>query len=268
MKPNAEHAAYGTACANCSRLKCRCIMPSPGSACERSGHYSHRGLLSWLTSLRCRRLGKDCLPLTMSRKRAPKKNATSRNQLEAKIDGLVSLLTSTRNQPTSVPEGESAKGEQGSKEDDHQPTNESTTPSYPEDTVDGANEIFREFCELKLAQFPFIFIPVGTSATDMASKSPFLWLCIVAVSSKSTSHQSTLYARIRSVLGKSMIEDLEKSVDHLLGLLVCIAWSVLDLRTHYVKVSDISDTTGAAFSTRTAHSLPCSPSWRSLRSLT
>ncbi|KAH8658926.1 hypothetical protein BGZ61DRAFT_370992, partial [Ilyonectria robusta] len=51
---------------------------------------------------------------------------------------------------------------------------------------------------------------------------PFLWLCIYTVSIQSTLQQSKLYSHIQRILGQSIVSDLERSIEELLGLLICI----------------------------------------------
>ncbi|KAK3192199.1 hypothetical protein K4F52_001829 [Lecanicillium sp. MT-2017a] len=73
-------AGYGQSCTNCSRTKCKCILPVDGGACER-----------------CRRLGKTCQPIDTARRKTTKKATASRTaQLEEKLDDLVSILKSSQ----------------------------------------------------------------------------------------------------------------------------------------------------------------------------
>ncbi|KAH7146766.1 hypothetical protein B0J13DRAFT_317502 [Dactylonectria estremocensis] len=240
MEHPAQHAAYGTACMNCARSKCRCIILNPGDTCER-----------------CQRLGKDCVQPGTKRKRDMTRSATSKNkQLEAKIDGLVSLLTSTAGSPVNpANSGTSADPTnapviQGIPELETQhvnvpmpipfrPINESiqastTSTAASLQTLDGSpveneQELLHEFMALRLVHLPFMYIPSQTSAADMRTTRPFLWLCIRAVSTRPTLQQSKLYSYIRSIVGLSMVSNLERSIEGLLGLLVCIAWGNLQV---------------------------------------
>lgn len=89
--------------------------------------------------------------------------------------------------------------------------------------LDG-QEILRDFCTLKQAHLPFLTLDPESSAATLRDEKPFLWLCIVAVSVKSTLKQQHLYGEIRSIIANSMVVQLERSVELLQGLLVCIAW--------------------------------------------
>lgn len=189
------------------------------------------------------------------RNRDVKRLAKSKNeQLEAKIDGLVSLLTST----AGLPVNPANSGTSGVFTNapvipgitvfetpranvpmpiPFRPSNESiqaTTISAAASlqTLDASpleneQELLDEFMTIRLVHLPFMYIPLQTSAADMRATRPFLWLCIRAVSTRSTLQQSILYSHIRRILGQSMVSDLERSIEELLGLLVCIAWLVL-----------------------------------------
>lgn len=87
-----------------------------------------------------------------------------------------------------------------------------------------AQEFLRDFCTLKQVHLPFLVLDPESSAVTLRDGKPFLWLCIVAVSVKSTLKQQQLYGEIRSIIANSMVAELERSVELLQGLLVCIAW--------------------------------------------
>ncbi|KAI8724358.1 hypothetical protein NCS52_00004700 [Fusarium sp. LHS14.1] len=89
--------------------------------------------------------------------------------------------------------------------------------------IDGP-ELLRDFCTLKQAHLPFLALDPESSAARLRDAKPFLWLCIVAVSVKSTLKQQHLYGEIRKIIANSMVAELERSVELLQGLLVCIAW--------------------------------------------
>ncbi|WAO82894.1 Hypothetical protein NCS54_00006800 [Fusarium falciforme] len=89
--------------------------------------------------------------------------------------------------------------------------------------LDG-QELLRDFCTLKQVHLPFLMLDPEYSAATLRDAKPFLWLCIVAVSVKSTLKQQQLYGEIRSIIANSMVVELERSLELLQGLLVCIAW--------------------------------------------
>ncbi|KAJ3469946.1 hypothetical protein MRS44_000045 [Fusarium solani] len=89
-----------------------------------------------------------------------------------------------------------------------------------------SQELLRDFCTLKQVHLPFLMLDQESSADSLRDAKPFLWLCIVAVSVKSTLKQQQLYGEIRSIVANSMVAELERSLELLQGLLVCIACNV------------------------------------------
>ena len=83
-----ESAAYGSACSGCSKAKCKCILRGQGLSCER-----------------CNRLGKQCSPSAVVRKRTTKRKLTTRRtaHLEEKLDDLVTLLKSQASDTQELP---------------------------------------------------------------------------------------------------------------------------------------------------------------------
>lgn len=90
-----------------------------------------------------------------------------------------------------------------------------------------AEEYLGIFRTQKSKYFPFIYIPSTISAQQLLQERPFLWLCIMATSSKSTSQQLALGSKIRHILGRKMLLEYEKNLDLLLGLLAYIGWYVI-----------------------------------------
>jgi len=193
--------------------------------------------------------------------RNAKRPAASKTaQLEEKLDGLVSLLKSaTQSTPIAGDPNATAMGNlghdntiqansttssysqmEGSMSYDHFPdptqltpatgsgstSSHSPTSSIPcavEPSPYEAEEYLRTFRQ-KLKYFPFVYIPSTTSAQHLLQERPFLWLCIMAMSTKSTSQQVALVNKIRHTLGRKMLFEFEKSLDLLLGLLAYIGW--------------------------------------------
>jgi hypothetical protein len=102
----------------------------------------------------------------------------------------------------------------------------STIPCAFEPSPHEAEEYLRIFRTQKSKYFPFTYIPSATSARQLLQERPFLWLCIMAISSKSTSQQLALGSKIRHILGRKMLLEHEKNIDLLLGLLAYIGWYV------------------------------------------
>lgn len=105
----------------------------------------------------------------------------------------------------------------------------SLLPSDSRDTTgepssDEAEEYLTNFRMYKLKFFPFFHISSAISAQQLRQERPFLWLCIMAVSSKSTLQQQLLGSRVRSTAAQEIVVRLETSMDLLLGLLAFTGW--------------------------------------------
>ncbi|KAJ0416504.1 hypothetical protein BJY00DRAFT_316753 [Aspergillus carlsbadensis] len=73
--------------------------------------------------------------------------------------------------------------------------------------------------------FPFIVIPMGTTAAELQILHPFLFSTILMVSDVSNADRQLRMARkIREYIGTSVVANGEVSLDLLRGLLVCLAW--------------------------------------------
>jgi hypothetical protein len=107
----------------------------------------------------------------------------------------------------------------------HSPT--SGVPCGFEPSLYEAEEYLSIFRNQKSKYFPFIYIPSTTSAQQLLQERPFLWLCIMAISSKSVSQQLALGSKIRHIVGRKMLLEYERNLDLLLGLLAYIGWYVI-----------------------------------------
>jgi hypothetical protein len=87
-----------------------------------------------------------------------------------------------------------------------------------------AEEYLINFRTYKLKYFPFIHIPSTTTAQQLRQERPFLWLCIMAVGSKSKSQQQVLGSNIRQKIAQELVVQSERNIDLLLGILAFIGW--------------------------------------------
>ena len=87
-----------------------------------------------------------------------------------------------------------------------------------------AEQYLTAFRTHKAKYFPFVYIPSNTTAPQLRQARPFLWLCIMAIASKSTSQQQVLGGEIRRLLAQEMLLKSGQTVDLLLGLLAYIGW--------------------------------------------
>lgn len=85
------------------------------------------------------------------------------------------------------------------------------------------------FKNQKSKYFPFIYIPATTTAEQLRLQRPFLYTCIMAISSQPTVQQQALNLKVKELIALQMLHEPVHSsngLDMLLGLLAYIGWSV------------------------------------------
>ncbi|KAK9319612.1 hypothetical protein V1517DRAFT_310580 [Lipomyces orientalis] len=228
-------APYGRACLNCSRAKCKCILRNDGECCER-----------------CHRLNKECKPSPTVRKRKSRVIFSQTARLEQKLDGLVSLLKSTaRSNPASenVTSGWNLTNANAPTPTSNVSSDRSTDPvsaclsltpltpassatsrfpyALPRDvepTAEEAEYYFEMFRKQKLKYFAFTYFPEDITAQQLRQERPFLWLCIMAISSTVVSKQLGLGRAIREIAGREILVEGERHLDLIMGLLCFVGW--------------------------------------------
>ncbi|KAF2812287.1 uncharacterized protein BDZ99DRAFT_439292 [Mytilinidion resinicola] len=229
-------APYGRACVDCARSKCKCIVRTPGGACER-----------------CYRLNRECRPAPTVRAKHARRTAASKAiQLEQKLDNIVQLLKNNNQLlPATAESSDESLNHSSTKDSSPSATSfvASTYGSYnhvsnsainslnfaptlglPEPLPTDGEECLHDFRTHKLPFVPFIHIPPTTSSEQLFRERPFLWYCIVLASTKSRSQQEELPLKVRTMLSEAMVIGQEHNLDLLLGVLVCVAWCVNDVR--------------------------------------
>ncbi|EFQ25228.1 uncharacterized protein GLRG_00372 [Colletotrichum graminicola M1.001] len=208
MQSRKRHAPYGTACSECSRTKSRCIATSPGSPCER-----------------CQRLGKDCVPSNHKRTQKSTENdePSQPSQLEAKIDGLVSLITKNTHE---TPAGSVFSSSHISLPVTLSPQADGDLLSYINEVSSSINDedVLSHFKKAHHPHLPFLSLPSDSPPSSLRQERPFLWLCLVAVSESHTLPQAAFNDKVRRIVAQRMVLNLERNLELLQGLLVCIAW--------------------------------------------
>jgi hypothetical protein len=82
--------------------------------------------------------------------------------------------------------------------------------------------------------FPFIAIPMGTTASDLQVSNPFLFDAILMVSDvNNADRQLRMARRIREYIGTSVVANGKTGLDLLQGLLVCLAWYQFQLEMRF-----------------------------------
>ncbi|KFA62819.1 hypothetical protein S40285_03813 [Stachybotrys chlorohalonatus IBT 40285] len=235
--PLGTPAGYGRSCTNCSKAKCKCILRTNGASCER-----------------CHRLGKECHPMTTTRKRISKKAATSRTaQLEEKLDDLVSILRASQ-QPgqqstspvlsglpssaftsrlDSLAMAATAAPPQPRPDTGVIPQHTPKATDYddpdriPEPSLEEAEARLMKF-RTWLRNFPFMHIGPDVTARKLQREQPFLWLCIANTTSISVREQRLLRERVRREIAEKIVINQERSMELLLGLLAYTTWATMN----------------------------------------
>ncbi|PWY73034.1 hypothetical protein BO70DRAFT_381779 [Aspergillus heteromorphus CBS 117.55] len=201
------------ACGNCSRSKCRCVIKPGGRGCER-----------------CSRLNKPCLPGDSTRAlNAQRNNPIAR--LEGKLDGLVSMMSGGHVMLNITPQAGGADhltppistSNASSPFSSTTAVSSTAAPSLPLDL--SPEESLAKFRTQMLKYFPFLHLPAD--AQWLRRERPFLYLCIMTVSSPSTQTKLQLGERIKRTLTDRIFLDNDPAavnIDLLLGLLTFLAW--------------------------------------------
>jgi hypothetical protein len=168
---------------------------------------------------RCRRLNKECHPGETVRRRSSRRPAVSKaNRLEEKLDSTVSLIKAGAQTNTVTPNQSNGNSVSSNMNDSFpkvaglMPTTSdqmgslySLSPSGFDDiglelSLADAEENIANFQTFKSKYFPFLNIPSATRAQERRQQQPFLWLFIMAVSSKSTLKQQVLASKTRQTI--------------------------------------------------------------------
>ncbi len=93
-----------------------------------------------------------------------------------------------------------------------------------EPSLDEAEEYLDIFRGQIMQYSPFITITAATTSQELRRERPFLWLCIMAISSKSTEQQKALGREIRLTIGREIILEGKNNLNLLTGILTYTAW--------------------------------------------
>ncbi|GLB23587.1 hypothetical protein AtubIFM61612_004182 [Aspergillus tubingensis] len=246
-------APYGRACMNCSQSKCKCILPKGGGRCQRCQRLNKECRPSAFN--RRQNARKSSLSKTgRLEKKLDDLVTLLRAQSSNNAGDYAELIEELRREPGEdhhhhppPPRSQSkvtrtvstaeksidcgflnhfAQVGATSSRDESNSGGQMPNAITAEPTRSQAEEYLSMFVTQKLPYLPFVYFPPGTTAQQLRSDRPFLWLCIMAVTSKSPSQRRTLCNRIRDTVAQRMVHDCYgRDLDFLLGLLVYIAWS-------------------------------------------
>lgn len=185
------------------------------------------------------------------RKRSARKPSEINNrttQLEERLNDLVDILRSQQSATKTTPSVQSVASI-ADQQDQAQPPKDllrscayptppapiassaSHTSAEPEPLdLDGepspfeAESILQRFRNEYLVLFPFVWIRQDMTAQELQRHRPFLWLNIRTVCEKSCRRLYALGDRVRELLARKILVDLERDLDILLGLMVYLGW--------------------------------------------
>ncbi|CAK7232454.1 hypothetical protein SEUCBS140593_008265 [Sporothrix eucalyptigena] len=251
------------ACTNCARIKCKCIprVDVPGYGCERCHRLGKTCEPSVTTT--------TATPRKVRAAAAPRpRMSTSRSaRLEAKLNDLVDLLRNTHAAPqaeatagatapaTTAPEEDDDASSSSSGDDDSPQsaatggaatttvTDPSTLPDVDDPTADTSPEdllpheaeaCLRRFTEDMLPLAPFVSLS-GPDVTvrRLRRQYPFLWRCIKAAACIHPAHRIRAASQARSAIVRRVVEQGERSLDALLGLLTFVTWVHLSTKDRF-----------------------------------
>jgi len=99
-----------------------------------------------------------------------------------------------------------------------------TIPSILEPTLIEAESYLTRFQTHCVPQFPFISLPPNLSAKQLRESHPLLWMSIMAVGSNDTKQQIALSKTMRCTIGHEAFVEGTRNMDFLLAILVYVSW--------------------------------------------
>ena len=228
---------YGKACASCAKSKCRCVRRPERQTCER-----------------CFRLNKQCHAAQSTRRsNTETKSASKIASLENRLDELTSALNSvvrSTSMGVSFAHSTDSSVQQARVESELSPTeggssNRATTSTpaftpgvstsetsfssvadFSRCSAEDAEKLVETFKTKMLKSFAFISLPAEMTARVLREQRPFLFLCIIAVTTKETAEKLALFKNIREHVAQRMLLEAGGTfdIDLLLGWLTYLVW--------------------------------------------
>ncbi|CEI68529.1 hypothetical protein FVEN_g5320 [Fusarium venenatum] len=246
-------AGYGRACTACQRAKCKCILRASGQDCERCHRLGkpcqtmatsrkrvpkkstssrtaqlEEKLEDLVTILRAAQPSNGHLQPSNSGESSPLMNPSNMYHLTSRLESLATAAASSSSEPQ--PRSYPAPHSYGSKStgDSHMYTSPSSigedTSSLPEPTPEEAEAYLAKF-KAWLEKFPCIVLPHDVTAAALRQERPFMWLCIMNITSMSVEQQMKMKDRVRQELATRVIINHERSMDCLQGIICYVTWA-------------------------------------------
>lgn len=211
--PGADPSSRGAAgvllsktCQNCFSLKIRCDRTQRQDICDR-----------------CARLGKECTFRPARRRDNSAKRDSRIQALEQQVKDLLRLQQNGPIVQQPLPQGSAAATRQSS------PPIAGEGDIIDDDVVsiERAETLVEMYKTDMMPHFPFVIVPVQTTAKDLRHAQPFLFLAIVSVACyHDLQTQDKLYHRFKYLVSEKVLYGGDECLDlqYLQGLLVALAW--------------------------------------------
>ncbi|SPJ85886.1 uncharacterized protein FTOL_11669 [Fusarium torulosum] len=247
-------AGYGRACTACQRAKCKCILRASGMGCERCHRLGkpcqpmapsrkrvakkstssrtaqlEEKLEDLVTILRAAQPSNGHLQSSSAGNSSPLTNSSNMGHLTSRLESLATAAASSSSseiQPRSYP----APHSYGSRStvDTHSRTSPSSvsedTSALAEPTPEEAEVYLNKFREW-LKNFPCMILPDDMTAAALRKEKPFLWLCIMNITSMVVEQQMKMKDRVRQEMASRILVHHERSLDCLQGLICYLTWA-------------------------------------------
>ncbi|KAF5678071.1 transcription factor [Fusarium heterosporum] len=247
-------AGYGRACTACQRAKCKCVLRASGSDCERCHRLGkpcqpmatsrkrvakkstssrtaqlEEKLEDLVTILRASQPSNGHLHSSNAGDSSPLTNPSNIGHLTSRLESLATAAASSSSSETQ-PRSYTVPHSYGSTStvDTHAETSPSSicedTSAVAEPTPEEAEMNLNRFREW-LKAFPCMILPNDMTAATLRKEKPFLWLCIMNMTSMSVEQQMKMKDRVRQEMATRIIINHERSLDCLQGLICYVSWA-------------------------------------------
>ncbi|ENH70615.1 hypothetical protein FOC1_g10012547 [Fusarium oxysporum f. sp. cubense race 1] len=247
-------AGYGRACTACQRAKCKCILRASGQDCERCHRLgkpcqpmatSRKRVAKKSTSSRTAQLEEKLEDLvTILRASQPSNghlqsagpgdssplmNSSNMGHLTSRLESLATAAASSSSsesypRPYTVPPNYDSRSTANT-HPNTSPSSIGEDPSTSFDPTPEEAEMYLAKFQQWLKNFPCMILPHDITAAALRKEKPFLWLCIMNITSMCVEQQMKMKDHVRQEIATRIIINHERSMDCLQGLICYISWA-------------------------------------------
>lgn len=87
-----------------------------------------------------------------------------------------------------------------------------------------AQKCLDQFRTQNLQYLPFVYIPSNLTSDQLQQKYPFLWVCIMEITTYNNPENGDSFGRITNHIHQRVMLDLVPSMDLLLGIMTFVSW--------------------------------------------